>query len=79
MAGNSIIDAMENKKLKGTALGLWYVQIPNNYVVDPFGNVITPKVYKGNTVIIRNRKQVSVSKLPHLDYTAAMEFKEIFC
>ena len=76
---NSIIDAMENKKLKGTALGLWYVQIPNNYVVDPFGNVITPKVYKGNTVIIRNRKQVSVSKLPHLDYTAAMEFKEIFC
>ena len=69
---------MENKKLKGTALGLWYVQIPNNYVVDPFGNVITPKVYKGNTVIIRNRKQVSVSKLPHLDYTAAMEFKEIF-
>ncbi len=70
---------MENKKLKGTALGLWYVQIPNNYVVDPFGNVITPKVYKGNTVIIRNRKQVSVSKLPHLDYTAAMEFKEIFC
>ena len=70
---------MENKKLKGTALGLWYVQIPNNYVVDPFGNVITPKVYKGNTVIIRNRKQVSVSKLPHLDYAAAMEFKEIFC
>ena len=70
---------MEDKKLKGTALGLWYVQIPNNFVIDPFGNVVEPKVYKGNRVIIRDRKQISVSKLPHLNYYDAMEFKEIFC
>jgi hypothetical protein len=67
------------KTMKGTALGLWYVQIPNKFVIDPLGNVVEPKVYKGNTVIIRERKQVSVSKLPHLNYSEAMEFKKIFC
>jgi len=65
--------------MKATALGIWYVQIPNNYIINPFGNVVEPKIYKGNKVIIRNRKQISVSKLPHLDYSAAMEFKEVFC
>ena len=64
--------------MKGMALGIYYVQIPNNFIVDPFGNVIEPKVYKGNLVIIKNRKQVSVSKLPRLNYQAAMEFKNIF-
>jgi len=64
--------------MKGTALGIWYVQIPNNFVVDPLGNIVEPKVYKGNTVIIKKRKQVSVSKLPHLDYSKAMVFKKIF-
>jgi len=70
---------MQDKKLTGTALGLWYVQIPNKFIIDPFGNVVEPKVYKGNTVIIRDRKQVSVSRLPQLDRTAAMRFKEVFC
>lgn len=46
--------------MKGTALGLWYVQIPNNFILDTLGNVVEPKNYKGNRVIIRNRKQVSV-------------------
>ena len=69
---------MEDKKLKATALGLWYVQIPNKFVVDPFGNVVEPKVYKGNKVIIKNRKQISVSKLPHLNYSDAINFKNIF-
>lgn len=64
--------------MKATALGIWYRQIPNNFIVDPFGNVVEPKVYKGNKVIIRNRKQVSVSKLPALDYKEAMNFKSIF-
>ena len=64
--------------MKGMALGIYYVQIPNNFIVDPIGNVIEPKVYKGNRVIIKNRKQLSVSKLPHLNYQAAMEFKNIF-
>lgn len=79
LAHNSYIDEPKIKTMKATALGIWYQQIPNNYVVDPFGNVVEPKVYKGNTVIIRNRKQVSVSNLPKLDYKAAMEFKEVFC
>jgi len=70
---------MENKTLKGTALGLWYVQIPNKFVIDPLGNVVEPKVYKGNRVIIRDRKQISVSKLSHLNYSEAMNFKKIFC
>ena len=69
---------MEYKKLKATALGLWYVQIPNKFVVDPFGNIVEPKVYKGNKVIIKNRKQISVSKLPHLNYSDAINFKNIF-
>jgi hypothetical protein len=79
MAGNAIISDTKNKNMKATNLGLWYVQIPNKFVVDPLGNVIEPKVYKGNTVVIINRKQVSVSKLPHLNYHAAMEFKKVFC
>ena len=64
--------------MKATALGIWYVQIPNKFVVDPFGNVVEPKVYKGNKVIIKNRKQISVSKLPHLNYSDAINFKNIF-
>ena len=64
--------------MKGMALGIYYVQIPNNFIVDPFGNVIEPKVYKGNLVIIKNRKQLSVSKLPQLNYQAANEFKNVF-
>jgi hypothetical protein len=79
LAHNTQIDAMEDKKLKGTAIGLWYVQVPNIFVIDPFGNVVEPKVYKGNRVIIEGRKQVSVSKLPHLNYSETMNFKKIFC
>ena len=41
MAGNGT--ALEDKKLKGTALGLWYQQIPNGYVVNPLGEVVEPK------------------------------------
>ena len=78
MAGNTYISATKNKTMKATALGIWYVQIPNKFVIDPFGNLVEPKVYKGNTVIIRERKQVSVSKLPHLNYTDAMQFKKVF-
>lgn len=64
--------------MKGTALGIWYVQIPNKFIIDPFGNIVKPKVYKGNTVIIRDRKQVSVSNLPELCYQDAMDFKKVF-
>ena len=78
IAYNSKIDEPKLKLNMATALGIYYVQIPNNFIIDPFGNVIEPKVYKGNKVIIQNRKQLSVSKLPHLNYQAAMEFKNIF-
>ena len=64
--------------MKGMALGIYYVQIPNNFIIDPLGNIVEPKVYKGNLVIIKNRKQLSVSKLPRLNYQAANEFKNIF-
>ncbi len=79
LATNTCIYATKNKTMKGTALGIWYVQIPNKYIIDPFGNIVEPKVYKGNRVIINNRTQVSVSKLPKLDYESAMNFKNIFC
>lgn len=79
IAANTIIDATKPKHNMATALGIWYVQIPNNFIIDPFGNVVEPKVYKGNRVIIKNRKQVSVSKLPHLNFNNTMNFKNIFC
>jgi len=79
IAAYTYIDGTKNKTMKGTALGVWYVQIPNNFIIDPFGNVVEPKVYKGNKVIIKNRKQISVSKLPKLNYESAMNFKSIFC
>ena len=78
MRGNSHIDETKLIINMATALGIYYVQIPNNFIIDPFGNIVEPKVYKGNKVIIQNRKQLSVSKLPRLNYQAAMEFKNIF-
>jgi len=78
IAHNAMLCDTKIKTMKATALGIWYRQIPNNFIIDPLGNVVQPKVYKGNTVIIRDRRQVSVSKLPHLDYRGAMEFKNIF-
>ena len=79
MAYNTIIYAMEDKKLKGTALGLWYQQIPNGYVVNPLGEVVEPKEHNGSKFVLRERKRFAVSKLTKLDYKAAMEFKKIFC
>ena len=79
IAYNTIIYAMEDKKLKGTALGLWYQQIPNGYVVNPLGEVVEPKEHNGSKFVLRERKRFAVSKLTKLDYRAAMEFKKIFC
>ena len=39
MAYNAKIYATKNKTMKATAIGLWYVQIPNIFVVNPFGEV----------------------------------------
>jgi len=61
-----------------TALGIWYIQIPSGIIVNPMGEVITPKVHNGSTFVLINRTRKPVSKLPRLDYQAAMEFKTVF-
>lgn len=65
--------------MKATNLGIWYVQIPSNIVVNPLGEVVTPKEHKGSKYVVVDRKYKSVSSLPKLDYTSTMRFKEIFC
>lgn len=65
--------------MKATALGIYYVQCPSGIVVDRQGQILTPKVHNRSLCVIKDGKRAAVSKLPHLTYTAAMEFKEIFC
>jgi hypothetical protein len=69
---------MQNNKLKATALGLWYVQIPSKIVVNPMGEIIEPKIHNGSVFVLIERDRVPVSKLPHLNYQDAMYFKSIF-
>ena len=65
--------------MKVTSLGLWYVQSPSGIIVNPLGQIVEPTIHKRSKCIIKNRVRVPVSKLPHLNKKAAMEFKEIFC
>jgi hypothetical protein len=65
--------------MKATALGVWYQQIPSRAVINPLGIIIEPKFHKGSFYVVVNRKMKAVSKLPQLDYAAAMEFKKVFC
>ena len=62
-----------------TSLGIYYIQIPYKFWVDPQGNVVKPKLHKGYEFIWVNRKRKYESSIPKLDYKAAMRFKEIFC
>ena len=55
------------------------MQIPSNIIVNPLGEVVTPKEHKGSKYVVVDRKYRTVSNLPKLDYKAAMRFKEIFC
>jgi hypothetical protein len=64
--------------MKATALGIWYQQIPNGYVVNPMGEVIEPKVHNGSIYVLVNRKRMAISKITKLDYYDAMEFKKVF-
>lgn len=64
--------------MKATNLGIWYVQIPNNHVINPMGEIVDPKIHKGSTFVLIERKRVALSKLPHLNYNEAMNFKHIF-
>ena len=76
---NAYIDATNHKLMKATNLGIWYVQIPSNIIVNPLGEIVTPKEHKGSKYVVVDRKYRTVSNLPKLDYKAAMRFKEIFC
>lgn len=78
MTHNSPIVATKNKQMKATNLYLWYVQIPNGFVINPLGEVVEPKKHNGSKFVLINRKRVAVSKLPKLNYQQAMEFKKIF-
>jgi hypothetical protein len=78
IATNSLIDEVKNKQMKATNLGLWYMQIPSGIVVNPLGEVVTPKTHNGSSFVLVNRKRVAVSKLPKLNFQSAMEFKKVF-
>jgi len=73
-----MIAATKNKTMKATNLGLWYQQIPYGWVVNPQGEVIEPKEHNGSKFVWIDRKRIPISRLPKLDYQAAMEFKRIF-
>ena len=79
IAFNSPIAETKNKTMKATNLGLWYVQIPYNFVINPQGEVVEPKVHNGSVFVWIERKRVPISKLPKVEYNEAMRFKRIFC
>ena len=79
MTATTQISAPKNKSMKATSLGIWYVQIPSGIVVNPIGEIVEPKTHKGSRYVVVKRKMKAVSKLPHLNYSDAMNFKEIFC
>lgn len=78
IAANALINEVKYKTMKATSLGIWYRQIPSGVVVNPLGEIIAPKFHNGSFYVVVNRKVKAVSKLPQLDYRAAMEFKSIF-
>jgi hypothetical protein len=65
--------------MKATNLGIWYVQIPLQFVISPQGEVVEVKEHNGSKFVWVNRKRKVISSIPKLDYKAAMEFKKIFC
>lgn len=71
---------MKDKILKATALGIWYQQIPSMLVINPLGEIVDPKYHNGSWYVVIKSKPVAVSnpKIPKLNYTQAMRFKEIF-
>lgn len=65
--------------MKATALGIWYIQIPYGFIINPQGEIVEPKEHHGSTFVWHERKRKPVSKIPKLNYQQAMEFKEVFC
>lgn len=64
--------------MKATALGIYYVQIPYGYVINPQGEVLEVKEHNGSKFVWVDRKRKPISKIVKLDYNAAMEFKKVF-
>ena len=64
--------------MKATNLGIWYMQIPNKIIVNPLEEIIDPKVHKGSKFVLIERKRAAISKLPKLNYEAAMRFRNIY-
>ena len=60
--------------MKHTALGIYYLLLPNNIVIDMFGNEIEPKVHKGNKFIIQNRKTNFYFKTTKIHYIRFSKF-----
>lgn len=79
IATNISIDAINYNRMTATNLGVWYVQVPHQFVISPMGEVTEPKVHNGSRFVLINRNRVPISKLPHLNYQEAIKFKEIFC
>lgn len=75
---NTPIAATKNKTMKATNLGIWYIQIPYNFVVSPQGEVVEVKEHNGSKFVWINRKRVPVSKITKLNYEDAMAFKKVF-
>jgi len=40
-----------------TNLGIWYVQIPNGFVINPMGQVVGPKIHNGSTFVFDWKKK----------------------
>lgn len=64
--------------MKGTALGIWYVQLPLHFVISPAGDVVEPKEHNGSKFVWVNRKRKTISSMPKLDCDDAREFKRVF-
>ena len=61
------------------ALGLWYVKIPCNQVVNPQGEIIEVKEHNGSKFVWVNRKRKTINSLPKLSDEDISNFKEVFC
>jgi len=65
--------------MKATALGIWYVQVPLQFVVSPQGEVVEPKEHNGSKFVWMGRKRKPISKITKLNKQQAMAFKSVFC
>jgi len=51
--------------MKATNLGIWYVQIPLQFVISPQGEVVEVKEHNGSKFVWVNRKRKVISSIPN--------------